>query len=119
RLVRGAVEVDQRAVQARLVERVAAGDGIGDLAVDVAHRGAHALAQPGVAAVAQLGRLELPRGRAGRDRRAPAGAGAQGDLALHGRVAAAVQDLAGTGRLDLAQVGSSSGWSSMSKLSRK
>ena len=36
RLVVGAVELDQRAVERRLVERVEAGDRLGDLAVDVA-----------------------------------------------------------------------------------
>ena len=38
RLVRGAVELDQRAVEPGLVGGVAADDGLGDLAVDVARR---------------------------------------------------------------------------------
>ena len=68
RLVRRAVELDQRAVEARLVERVEADERLGDLAVDVADRLRDALAAPGVAAVAQLDRLELAGRRAGRDR---------------------------------------------------
>ncbi len=102
-LVRRAVELDQRAVQAGLVEHVVARDRRGDLAVDVRDRLRHALAEVGVAAVAQLGRLELAGRGAGRDGRAAVRAGAQRELDLDGRVAARVQDLAGVDGLDLAQ----------------
>jgi hypothetical protein len=44
RLVRRAVELDERAVEALLVRRVAAGDRLGDLAVDVLDRLGDALA---------------------------------------------------------------------------
>ncbi len=66
----GAVELDQRAVEALLVERVAPAHRVGDLAVDVADGLRDALAAPGVAAVAQLGGLELAGRGAGRHRRA-------------------------------------------------
>ena len=56
---------------------------------------------PGLAAVAQLGRLELARRGARGHRRAPVRAGAQLDLDLDRRVAAAVEDLAGVDSLDL------------------
>ena len=106
RLVRRAVELDQRLVEAALVGGVDAGDGRGDLAVDVRHRAGHALALPALAAVAQLLRLELagrgPRGH----RRAAVRAGAQPHLDLDRRVAAAVEDLAGVDSLDLAHPGS-------------
>ena len=102
RLVRRAVEVDQRAVEALLVGRVAARDRLGDLAVDVADRLRHALAAERRAAVAQLGRLELAGGCAARHRGAPGRAGAQRELDLDGRVAAAVEDLAGVDLLDVA-----------------
>ena len=102
-LVRRAVELDQRAVQARLVEHVAARDRRGDLAVDVRDRPRHALAEVGVAAVAQLGRLELAGRGAGRDRRAAARARAQREVDLDGRVPARVEDLTGVDALDLAQ----------------
>ena len=68
-LVVGAVEVDQRPVDAALVERVEADDGVGDLAVDVGDGVEHALAAEAVAAVAQLDRLERPGRGAGRDDR--------------------------------------------------
>ena len=67
-----------------------------------------ALAQVGVAAVAQLRRLELARRGAGRHGRAALRARAQRQLDLHGRVAAGVEDLAGVDGLDLAHVARSS-----------
>jgi hypothetical protein len=95
-------EVDQRAIEALLVGGVAALDGLGDLAVDVAHRLRHALAAVRVAAVAQLGGLELARGGAAGDDRAPRGARAQRELDLDGRVAPAVEHLPGMELVDLA-----------------
>jgi hypothetical protein len=61
RLVVGPVELDELAVERRLVEHVVAGDRLGDLAVHVGHRLRDALAAVGLAAVAQLGGLELAR----------------------------------------------------------
>ena len=104
RLVLGAVELDQLAVEARLVERVVAGDRLGDLAVDVADGLRDALAAVGVAAVAQLGGLELAGGGTGGDRGATVRAGAQVDLDLDGGVAAGVKDLACVDRFDLAHL---------------
>ena len=101
RLVVGAVELDQLAVEPLLVGGVEAGDRLGDLAVDVADRLRDALAAVGVAAVAQLGGFELARGGAGGHRGAPVRAGAQGDLHLDGGVAAGVKDLACVDRFDL------------------
>ena len=102
RLVGRAVELDQRAIEALLVGGVAAVDGLGDLAVDVAHRLGHALAAVRVGAVAQLGGLELAgRGAAGHDR-APGRARAQHELDLDRRIAATVEDLPGVDLVDLA-----------------
>ena len=66
----------------------------GDLAVDVGDRLRDALAGPGVAAVAQLDRLELAGRGARGDRGEAARAGLERDLDLDGRVAARVEDLA-------------------------
>ena len=66
-----------------------------------------ALAHPVRAAVAQLGGLELARRGARRHRGAPPGARTDAELDLDGRVAAAVEDLAGVDVLDLAHVGGS------------
>ena len=63
---------------------------------------AHALALPALAAVAQLGGLELARRRARGHRGVAVSAGAQADLDLDRRVAPAVEDLAGVDSLDLA-----------------
>ena len=68
RLVGRAVEVDQRAVEPALVERVEARHRLGDLAVDVGDRLRDALAAPGVPAVAQLRGLELAGRGPGRHR---------------------------------------------------
>ena len=101
-LVLGPVELDQLAVEALLVGRVVAGDRLGDLAVDVADGLRDALAEVGVAAVAQLGGLELARRGAGGDGGAAVRAGAQRDLHLDGGVAAGVKDLARVYGFDLA-----------------
>ena len=102
RLVGRAVEVDQRAVEPVLVGGVAAGDRLGDLAVDVADGLGDALAQVALAAVAQLRGLELAGGRAGRHRGAARGSRSQDEVDLDRRVATAVEDLAGVDLLDLA-----------------
>src|SRR4029078_3522056 len=81
-LVRGAVEVDQRLVEAALVAGVEAAHRLGDLAVDVAHRLGHALATPLLAAVAQLEGLVYAGRRAGRNCRPAGRAGLEPDLDL-------------------------------------
>ncbi len=58
-LVLGAVEVDERRVDAALVERLELEDRVADLAVDVPDRGLDALAAEASTAVAQLDRLVL------------------------------------------------------------
>ena len=102
RLVVGAVELDQLGVEAALVGRVVAGDRLGDLAVDVGDGLRDALAAVRVAAVAELGGLELAGRGAGGDGGAAVGAGAQLDLHLDGGVAAGIKDLACVNGLDLA-----------------
>ena len=93
-LVRGAVELDHRLVERALLGGAGAGQRLGDLAVDVGDRPRDALAGPGVAAVAQLDRLELAGRGAGGHRGAAARAGLERDLDLDRRVAARVEDLA-------------------------
>jgi hypothetical protein len=104
RLVGGPVEVDERAIQALLVGRVAAVDRLGDLAVDVADGLGHALAPVRRRAVAQLRGLELAGGGAAGHRGAAGGARAQHELDLDRRVAATVEDLPAVDLLDLAHV---------------
>jgi hypothetical protein len=105
-LVGGPVERDQSAVQRRLVGGVHARQRCGDLAVHIGHRAHHALALPALAAVAQLRRLELARRRSRRHGGVAVGTGAQPYLDLDGRVAAAVEDLAGVDSLDLTHAAS-------------
>src|SRR5581483_3372307 len=100
-LVRGAVQVDEGGVHAPLVQGLHALDGAGDLVVDVAHGGGHALAHPGRAAVPQLDRLELPGGRPRGHDGAPLGPRVEEDLDLDGGVAPGVEDLAGADVLDI------------------
>ena len=101
-LVLGAVELDHRRVERGLVERVEAGDRVGDLAVDRVDRAGHALAEiAALVAVAQLDRLARAGGGARRHGRAAEGAALQDDVGLDGGVAAAVQDLAAADRDDL------------------
>jgi hypothetical protein len=94
RLVRGAVQLDHRAIDGRLVRRVHADDGFGDLVVDVRRRAGDALAEvaPGVA-VAQLDGLGLARGCAARHGGAAGRAALEHDFRLERRVAARVEDL--------------------------
>src|SRR5690606_26427973 len=91
-LVRGAVELDHRLVERPLFGRARPDQGLGDLAVDVRDRPGHALAAPGLAAVAQLDRLELAGRGAGGNRGQAAGAGGELDLHLYGGVAAGIED---------------------------
>ncbi len=99
-LVGGAVELDHLRVEPALVGRVEPCKRRGDLAVDVGDRLRDALAGPGLAAVAQLDRLELAGRGAGGHRGQAARAGAEADFDLDGRVAARVEDLAGVNRDD-------------------
>ena len=93
-LVVGAVELDHRLVERALLDRAGADQRLGDLAVDVGDRLADALAAPGLAAVAQLDRLELAGGGAGGNRGQPSGTGLQRHFDLDRRVTARVEDLA-------------------------
>ena len=94
RLAVGAVERDQLVVEQALVGGVEADDGVGDLAVDVLDRGAHALAAVALAAVAQLVRLVRAGARAARDDGPAPRARQQLDVDLDGRVPPGVEDLA-------------------------
>ena len=92
-LVGRAVELDHRLVEGPLLGAPRPAQRRGDLAVDVGDRAGDALAGPGVAAVAQLDRLELTRRGAGGNGGRPAGPRLQGDFDLDRRVAARVDDL--------------------------
>ena len=107
-LVRGAVEVEHRAIDRRLVCGVEAAHGFGQLAVDVGDCLGDSLAAPVVSAVAQLDGLELARRRARRHRRAARGARLEHHVDLDGGIAAAVDDLPRVNLLDLAQPRSTS-----------
>ena len=95
-LVGRAVELDHRAVDAELIVGVAARERVEDLAVDRVDGLADALAAVALlVAVAQLDRL-VGAGRSARgNRRAADDAGVQRHVDLDGRIAAAVEDLAG------------------------
>ena len=94
-LVVGPVELDQRAVEARLVGGVAAATASAISPLTCADRAQHALAAERLAAVAQLDGLVLAGRRARRDRRAAERAGLEAHVDLDRGVAAAVEDLAG------------------------
>ena len=93
RLAVGAVEVDQRLIQATLIGRLETRDRCGDLAVDMGDRASHALAAERGLSVAQLERLARSGRRARRHGGPARGAGRQPHVDLDGRVAAAVEDL--------------------------
>ena len=101
-LVLGAVELDHGRVERGLVERVEAGDGVGDLAVDRVDRARHAFAEvAALVAVAQLDRLARAGGGP-RGHRGPAeGTAFQDDVGLDRRVAPTVQHLPAPDRDDL------------------
>lgn len=105
-LVGGAVQVEEGLVDDALLGRVdpehLGGDGV-DHRVDGV---LHALALvPAVVAVAALDGLEGSGGGAGGNGGPGDGAVLQGDLDLHGGVAARVKDLAGANGLDAGHVG--------------
>ncbi len=88
-LVFGAVQFDQGGVDGHLVGGVGAGDLRGDDGVDVRHRPADSPAEEAVhIPVAQLDRLEGPRGRARRYGRPAQCAVVENDVDLDGGVAA-------------------------------
>jgi len=94
-LVVRAVELDQQPVDAALVLRVHAGQGVEDLAVDRVHRPADALAAiAALVAVALLHRLVGAGRGARRDRRAAERAVLQHHVHFHRGIAAAVEDFA-------------------------
>ena len=94
-LVRGAVELDQHAVDGQLVLGVEAGQRVEDLAIHRFDRLPHPPAAKPRPAVALLDRLVRAGRGAGRNRRAADHPALQGHLDLDGRIAAAVEDLAG------------------------
>ena len=85
RLRRRAVELDHGAVDLALLARVHPGDAVGDLAVDVGDGAGDALAEPGVAAVAELDRLVLAGRCAGGHGGCTERARLEPDLDLDGR----------------------------------
>ncbi len=102
RLVRRAVEADQRPVERCLGRGVLPVQRLGDLPVDVLDRLADALAAPAVPAVAQLGGLETRRWRRPREpRRGPTPPSARSPRPRPSGCPA-VEDLAGVDVLDLA-----------------
>ncbi len=103
-LVGGAVELDEQAVEARLVGGVHAANALRDLAVHVRHSPAHALAAPGGLAVAELDRLVDARRCSRGNRRPPGGARLELDVDLDGRVAARVEDEPAADTGDAAQL---------------
>ncbi|CAG7001180.1 hypothetical protein PICSAR164_02797 [Mycobacterium avium subsp. paratuberculosis] len=100
RLVRGAVQVDQRLVHQALVVGVQPDHRRADLVQHGLHRLLHALAAVPLPAVAQFDGLVLTGRRPGRHRRAGERSVGQGDLDLDCRVTAGVEDLAGPDLLD-------------------
>ena len=111
RLGRRPVELDHRDVDLALLARVHPADAVGDLAVDVRDGAGDALAEPRVAAVAQLDRLVLAGRRAGRHGGRPERTRLEADLDLDGRVAARVEHLAGVDVDDRAHADSLAGCS--------
>ena len=89
----GAVERRELVVEQALVGAVEPHDRVGDLAVHVVDRGAHALAAVALAAVAQLVRLVRAGAGAARDDRPSLRAREQLDVDLDGRVPPGIEDL--------------------------
>ena len=99
-LVVGAVEVEHRLVHQPLLAGLVAHQLRTELVDHPQHGLADALAAVPAVAVAQLDRLERPRGRARRDRGAALGSVVEDDLHLDRGVAAGVEDLASADELD-------------------
>ena len=86
-MVGRAVQLDHRRVEAALIE-VAADQGLAEVAVDVADRRQHALAEVALlVAVAQFEGLALAGRGARRHRGPPEGAVVEGDVDFHRRIA--------------------------------
>ena len=96
----GAVQVDQVAVDQRLVPGVHAAERPGDLPLDVLDRLGHPLAAVALAAVAQLQGLAAAGRGAGRHRRAPPRPSFQKAFDLEGRVTAGIENLSGVDLVD-------------------
>ncbi len=94
-LVRRAIHVDHRLVNRCLIRRVHAFEGVGDLAIDVLDSFGDALAhEDGLVTVSQFpGFVNAGAGTAWHGG-AASGSIDQGDFALDGRIAAAIEDLA-------------------------
>ena len=100
-LVGGAVELDHRAVEARLVVGVHPDDDRGDHVVDVGDGFPDALAgEAGLLAVPQLDGLVAARRGTGRNGRATRGAVLEVDVDLDGGIPARIEDLAGVNGCD-------------------
>ena len=116
-LVRRAVELDHRRIEAALVLGVEAGERVEQLAVDRVHRLQHALAAvAAVVPVALLHRLVGPCGGAGRDRRATEGTVLQRHIDLDRGIAPAVEDFA---RGDVDDIGHGRRLSGISEAARR
>ncbi len=100
-LVVGAVEVDHDPVDQPLVEGVVADQLVGDLVVDEADGGQHALAAEAFAAVAEFDRLVFAGRRSGGNRGAALRPRIEEDVDLDRRVAPAVENLASVDADDL------------------
>ncbi len=95
RLVRGAVEGDERGVDRALIERVEAGESRGDLSPNPVERILHVEAAEALSAIALVDRLARAARRAGRRYSPPHRAVAQRDFRFDGRAAARVPDAPG------------------------
>ncbi len=100
RLVRGAVEVQQRLIDQALIVGVESDDGWCDFVEHGLHGLLHALAAVALAAVPQLDGLMLAGRRAGGHRGPCECPVDEGHLDLDRRIAARIEDLAGSDLLD-------------------
>ena len=91
-------------IDVALLEHLDAFEQIGDLAVDVANGGRHALAAIASTAVAQLDCFVLAGGRPGGHRGAAAGPAVEDDFHLDGGVATRVEDFTADDADDVAHV---------------
>ena len=111
RLVLGAVQLDQHAVEVRLLGDVEPDDGLADLGVHVLDRLLHALAEVALRiVVAKLDRLARAGGGARGHGRAPHHARLQQHVGFDGGIAARIEDLAGDDFDDGGHSGSPSRW---------
>ena len=93
RLVVGAIEIDERLVDERLLARVEPDDGFADLGVDVLDRPEYALAAvPALVAIAQFDRFAAAGGGTRRDRGTTAHAGLEQHVGFDRRITSGIQD---------------------------